>query len=76
MKIVCKLEQLEELKQKHTKEVIKRIEEIITIINENYGSDRDVGKDFGGYVALLESEEDVQTYYNYIFKDGIDKLKL
>lgn len=54
-----KKEQLVELKQKYSKEVIEEAEEIITLLDENYGANRDVDKDLGGYVALLESKEDV-----------------
>ncbi|EKQ55884.1 MULTISPECIES: hypothetical protein [unclassified Clostridium] len=54
-----KKEQLEELKEKYLKEVIEEVEEIITLLNDNYGANRDVDKDLGGYIALLESKEDV-----------------
>lgn len=55
-----KKKQLEELKQKYSKEVLKEAEEIITLLNDNYGANRDVDKDLGGYVALLKSKEDVE----------------
>jgi len=54
-----KKEQRVELKEKYSKEVIEEAEKIITLLDENYGANRDVDKDLGGYVALLESKEDV-----------------
>lgn len=54
-----KKEQLEELKEKYSKEILKEAEEIITLLDNNYGANRDVDKDLGGYIALLESKEDV-----------------
>lgn len=52
-------EQLDELKEKYSREVIEEAEEIITLLNDNYGTNRDVEKDLGGYIAILESKEDV-----------------
>lgn len=54
-----KKEQLEELKEKYSKQMLREVEEIITLLDENYGANREVGKDLGGYVALLETKEDV-----------------
>lgn len=54
-----KKEQLDELKEKYSKEVIEEAEEIITLLDENYGVNRDVDKDLGGYIVLLESKENV-----------------
>ena len=41
-------------------EVIKSISETIDILNENYGENRDVDKDLGGYVLIVESIEDIK----------------
>ena len=54
-----KEEQLEELKVKYSKEILKEVEEIIKLLDENYGTNRDVDKDLGGYIAILEAKEDV-----------------
>ncbi|MBZ9692373.1 hypothetical protein [Clostridium sp. M14] len=54
-----KKEQLEELKVKYPKEMLKEVEGIIVLLDENYGANRDVDKDLGGYIVLLESKEDV-----------------
>lgn len=50
-------------------EVIKSISKIIDILNENYGENRDVDKDLGGYVLVVESLEDVKEVKNGILKD-------
>ncbi|AQR94531.1 hypothetical protein [Clostridium saccharoperbutylacetonicum] len=56
MKKLYKLEQLEVIRTEYTKEVLASIEEVIITLNENYGVDREVDKDLGGYVAILESK--------------------
>ena len=49
-----KKEQLEELK-----EMLREAKKIIVLLDENYGANRDVDKELGGYIAILESKEDV-----------------
>lgn len=73
MKKLYKLEQLEALKEGYTKEVMENIEEVIITINENYGADRDVDKDLGGYVVILESEEDVAVIKTNVLMDTIEE---
>lgn len=73
MKKLYKFEQLEVLREEHKKEVIESIEEVIVTINENYGLDRDVDKDLGGYVAILESEEDVEELKANVLKGIIEE---
>lgn len=74
MKKVYRLEQLEELKQKYTKEVVQSIEEIEIKINENYRVDRDVDKDLEGYFAVLESGEDIQSIKTKVLKGQLMDL--
>lgn len=50
-------------------EVIKSISEIIEILNENYGENRNVDKDLGGYVLVVENIEDVKELRNGMLKD-------
>ncbi|HAT4093838.1 TPA: hypothetical protein I9Z34_002353 [Clostridium perfringens] len=50
-------------------EVIKSISETIDILNENYGENRDVDKDLGGYVLVVENIEDVKELRNGMLKD-------
>ncbi|AVK51444.1 hypothetical protein AXY43_13810 [Clostridium sp. MF28] len=54
-----KKDQLEEIKARYLKKMLQEAEEIIALLDENYGANRDVEKDLGGYIALLESKEDV-----------------
>lgn len=65
MKIIYLKEQLKE----YPIEVIKSISEIIDILNENYGENRDVDKDLGGYVLVVERLEDVKELKNGILKE-------
>lgn len=53
-----KKEQLETLKTKYSKEMLKEAEEIIILLDENYSENREL-EDMGGYIAILESKEDV-----------------
>jgi len=55
---IYKKDQLEEVKQKYPKEVLKEAEEIIVLLDDNYGANREVDKDLGGYIVILESKED------------------
>ena len=57
--------QLEQLKD-YDVEVIKNISETIDILNENYGENRDVDKDLGGYILIVENIEDIKE-----LKDGM-----
>ncbi|HAT4072369.1 TPA: hypothetical protein I9Z29_002289 [Clostridium perfringens] len=50
-------------------EVIKNISETIDTLNINYGKNRDVDKDLGGYVLIAESIEDVKELKNGMLKD-------
>ncbi|MDM1012523.1 hypothetical protein [Clostridium perfringens] len=51
--------------------MIKRIKilkeysiEIINVLDDNYGENRDIDKDLGGYVLVVESVEDVKELKN------------
>lgn len=68
MKKIYLKKQLEDLSD-YPVEVIKSISETIDILNENYGENRDVDKDLGGYVLVVESIEDVKELKNGILKD-------
>ncbi|WP_075857529.1 hypothetical protein [Clostridium perfringens] len=68
MKKVYNESQLVELKD-YSIEVIKSISETIEILNENYGENRNVDEDLGGYVLVVESLEDVKELKNGILKE-------
>ena len=40
--------------------IIKVVKGDITILDECYGSNRDANKDLGGYVVVVETEEDIE----------------
>lgn len=63
-------------------EVQKNIKGILTILDEAYGENRDKYKDNGGYVIVIENEEDFQsikenTYIdvNDIIVEYVDKIE-
>ncbi len=75
MKKLWKIEQLEELKSKYAKEVLQSIEEVITVLNENYGGEsRNVDADLGGYVIIIDNEEEVKSIQSDILKDIIPEF--
>ncbi|EOU1649774.1 MAG: hypothetical protein E7H79_13695 [Clostridium perfringens] len=50
-------------------ELIKSISATVDILNENYEENRDVDKDLGGYVLVVESLEDIKKLKNGMLKD-------
>ena len=67
MKKICKKNQLLEVNNIPS-EVIESIKATIDILNENYGADRNIEIDLGGYVVIVENIVDIE-----ILKQ--DKLK-
>jgi hypothetical protein len=43
------------------REVVAVVSEAVTVLDAEYGEDRAVDSGYGGYVLVLESEEDVTT---------------
>lgn len=41
-------------------EVIESIRETIDVLNENYGADRDIEADLGGYIVIAENIVDIE----------------
>ena len=68
MKKIYLKKQLVELKN-YPIEVIKSTSEIIDVLNENYGESREVDKDLGGYILVVENIEDVKELKNGRLKD-------
>ena len=56
---IWKEEQLK-LLEGYPKEVVDSVNEIIGVLNNNYGADRDVDKDLGGYIQVIESLEELK----------------
>lgn len=67
MKKIYSKEQLKKLKE-YPIEVINSISETIEILDDNYGANRDVDSDLGGYILIAENIVDIE-----ILKQ--DKLK-
>lgn len=51
--------------------VTKAIEEQLNILDENYGAERNIYLDLGGYVLVLETKDDVIEAKENIVKDII-----
>lgn len=52
-------------------EVVGGIEEVIEILNDNYGVNRDVEKDLGGYVVIAENIVDIEMMKHEKLQDLI-----
>ena len=65
-------EQLKLLKG-YPKEVVGSVNENIRILNDNYGSERNVDKDLGGYIQLIQSLDELQTLKNGILQGLIEE---
>lgn len=78
MRKIYKKSQLLEL-SKYSREVIKCIEETISMLNENYGEERDVENDLGGYVVIAENIVDIeilkQDKLKYLIPEYIDIIE-
>ena len=59
MKKVYKESQLLEVNN-ISSEVIESIRETIDVLNENYGADRDLEADLGGYIVIAENIVDIE----------------
>ncbi|HHD2733246.1 hypothetical protein ACQPUH_11145 [Clostridium perfringens] len=68
MKKIYLKKQLGELSN-YPVEVIQSISETIDILDENYGENRNVDKDLGGYILVVESIEDVEELKNGMLKE-------
>ena len=59
MKKIYLSEQLEKLKE-YPVEVINNVLEVINVLDENYGANRDIESDLGGYVVIAENIIDIE----------------
>lgn len=59
MRKIYKESQLLEL-SRYSREVIQCIQETISILNENYGEERGIDTDLGGYVLVAENIVDIE----------------
>ena len=61
----------EELLKNLPVEVAAKAFEIVTILDENYGEERDVVRDLGGYILIAETVEDVKAIRGQIVLESI-----
>ena len=59
MKAIYSKEQLKELKL-YLVEVINNISDIIDVLDENYGVERNIKADLGGYIVIAENIVDIE----------------
>ena len=67
MKNVSNKQQLKEL-ESYPREVREAIENTLDVLEENYGTDRGIGADVGGYVILVETITGVEEIRENILK--------
>ena len=72
MKKIFKEEQLKTLGA-YPRVVLEVIAETIAILDENYGEERDVDKDLGGYALIAESIVDIEVLKKEMLKDLVDE---
>ena len=51
--------------------VKKSIKEAINILDENYGADRKIDEDLGGYILIVEKKTDIKAIKETLLKDII-----
>ena len=52
------------IKGKYSIEVINNIKEVLNIFNENYGKERNIEADLGGYVLIAENIVDIEMLFS------------
>ena len=70
MKKIHFKKELKKLKE-YPIEIIRNMSETIDILDKNYGENREIDKDLGGYVLVVESKDDVKELKNGMLKDTI-----
>ena len=57
----------------YPREAVKSVNETIGILNDNYGVDRDVDKNLGGYIQVIESLEELKLLKDGILQDSVEE---
>lgn len=70
MKKISESEELRELKE-YPKQVLESIKSTLDVLDENYGIDRDIEGDLGGYVIVAETVTDVEEIKENILKGTV-----
>jgi len=58
---VAELESLD-LEGKIPEEICREALKVVTMLDENFGEDRDIDSDDGGYVVIVENKEDLDYF--------------
>ncbi|WP_300348469.1 hypothetical protein [Clostridium sp.] len=56
-------------------ELVNFLFDLIKLLAKNYGENRDIDKDLGGYILIVESLEDAEELKNGMLKDIIPEYK-
>ncbi len=78
IKLGSKIE-LERLEVELDKEVREKVEEVLIILDEEYGEERNIIKDLGGFVALVEDITDIKELEGFnlnLKKDVVEDIEL
>ena len=51
------------------KDVQSKVEELLKILDSEYGEDRDIDKDWGGFIAIIEEEQDFEVLKKEYYLD-------
>lgn len=70
MKSVLSKQQMKELRL-YPKEVLELIESTLDILDENYGVERDIEADLGGYIVVAETITDIKEIRETILKTTV-----
>ncbi|XZM24180.1 hypothetical protein ACSXAD_07515 [Clostridium perfringens] len=68
MKKIYKNEDVVLLKN-YSEEVINEVRDIIEILDRNCGENRNINKDIGGYILIIETLGEFETLQNGMLKD-------
>ena len=60
MIIVGKVKELDKVK-KYSSKIKEKIREQVQILDNCYGENRNLKKDLGGYIAIIQSKEDIEA---------------
>ena len=69
---IWKEEQLN-LLEGYPREAVNSVNETIGILNDNYGVDRDVDTNLGGYIQVIESLEELKLLKDGILQDSVEE---
>ena len=54
-----------------SKAVQSKVKELLEILDSEYGEDRDIDKDLGGFIAIIEEEQDLQVLKEDYYLDVV-----